>query len=81
MGSQKTLGSYLASLFEGDGHIRIQKEDAKGKKHNPRLLQALLNPSQREGFPLPLFPYSRSEGEKAEGVRDKQEIKIKGMPL
>lgn len=29
------LGSYLAGLFEGDGHIWIQKT-VTGKKHNPR---------------------------------------------
>jgi group I intron endonuclease len=33
--SNKNLGSYLAGLFEGDGHIWIQKK--KGSKtHNPR---------------------------------------------
>ena len=31
------LGSHLAGLFEGDGHIEIQKNrDAGQKKHNPR---------------------------------------------
>jgi hypothetical protein len=30
------LGNYLAGLFEGDGHIWIQKVWDKKKKHNPR---------------------------------------------
>ena len=32
--SNKNLGSYLAGLFEGDGHIWIQKKGSK--THNPR---------------------------------------------
>ena len=33
--SNNNLGSYLAGLFEGDGHIWIQKQSGK-KTHNPR---------------------------------------------
>jgi hypothetical protein len=29
------FNSYLAGLFEGDGHIWLSKDKAK-KKHNPR---------------------------------------------
>lgn len=32
---EKNLNSYLAGLFEGDGHIWISQENVK-KKHNPR---------------------------------------------
>lgn len=31
-----TFNGYLAGLFEGDGHIWIQKPSEKKKKHNPR---------------------------------------------
>ena len=35
--NSNNLGSYLAGLFEGDGHIWIQNQNHKGKKaHNPR---------------------------------------------
>ena len=33
--NKKNLSSYLAGLFEGDGHIWISKDNVK-KKHNPR---------------------------------------------
>lgn len=33
--NNNNLGSYLAGLFEGDGHIWIQKQSGK-KTHNPR---------------------------------------------
>lgn len=35
--NNSNLGSYIAGLFEGDGHIWIQNQAVKGKKtHNPR---------------------------------------------
>jgi hypothetical protein len=34
----KDIGSYLAGLLEGDGHIDIQSDDSTSKKVNPRLV-------------------------------------------